>query len=45
VAEGHPNLVITRTFSKATASGGCASVCARQASVADVMNRVRQPFT
>ena len=41
----HPNLVITRTFSKAYGLAGLrVGYALAQASVADVMNRVRQPF-
>ncbi len=41
----HPNLVITRTFSKAYGLAGLrAGYALAHASVADVMNRVRQPF-
>ncbi|MDQ5847581.1 MAG: histidinol-phosphate transaminase [Pseudomonadota bacterium] len=41
----HPNLVITRTFSKAYGLAGLrVGYAFAHASVADVMNRVRQPF-
>src|SRR5204863_1419202 len=41
----HPNLVITRTFSKAYGLAGLrVGYALAHASVADVMNRVRQPF-
>ena len=41
----HPNLVVTRTFSKAYGLAGLRVGSAlAHASVADVMNRVRQPF-
>src|SRR5205823_908528 len=41
----HPNLVITRTFSKAYGLAGLrVGFALAHASVADVMNRVRQPF-
>ena len=41
----HPNLVVTRTFSKAYGLAGLrAGYALAHASVADVMNRVRQPF-
>jgi histidinol-phosphate aminotransferase len=41
----HPNLIITRTFSKAYGLAGLrAGYALAHASVADVMNRVRQPF-
>ncbi len=41
----HPNLVSTRTFSKAYGLAGLrAGYALAHASVADVMNRVRQPF-
>jgi len=41
----HPNLVITRTFSKAYGLAGLrVSYALAHPSVADVMNRVRQPF-
>ena len=41
----HPNLVITRTFSKAYGLAGLrVGYALAQPSVADVMNRVRQPF-
>ncbi|HWM44035.1 MAG TPA: histidinol-phosphate transaminase [Burkholderiales bacterium] len=41
----HPNLVVTRTFSKAYGLAGLrVGYALAQASVADVMNRVRQPF-
>jgi histidinol-phosphate aminotransferase len=41
----HPNLVVTRTFSKAYGLAGLrAGYALAHPSVADVMNRVRQPF-
>ena len=41
----HPNLVITRTFSKAYGLAGLrVGYAFAHASVADIMNRVRQPF-
>jgi histidinol-phosphate aminotransferase len=41
----HPNLVITRTFSKAYGLAGLrAGYALAHPSIADVMNRVRQPF-
>jgi len=41
----HPNLIVTRTFSKAYGLAGLrAGYAIAHASVADVMNRVRQPF-
>ncbi len=41
----HPNLVVTRTFSKAYGLAGLrVGYAVAHASVADVMNRVRQPF-
>jgi histidinol-phosphate aminotransferase len=41
----HPNLILTRTFSKAYGLAGLrAGYALAHASVADVMNRVRQPF-
>jgi histidinol-phosphate aminotransferase len=41
----HPNLVVTRTFSKAYGLAGLrVGYAFAHASVADVMNRVRQPF-
>jgi histidinol-phosphate aminotransferase len=41
----HPNLVVTRTFSKAYGLAGLrVGYALAHASVADVMNRVRQPF-
>jgi histidinol-phosphate aminotransferase len=41
----HPNLIITRTFSKAYGLAGLrVGYAIAHASVADVMNRVRQPF-
>src|SRR5438445_9997433 len=41
----HPNLVITRTFSKAYGLAGLrVGFALAHSSVADVMNRVRQPF-
>jgi histidinol-phosphate aminotransferase len=41
----HPNLVVTRTFSKAYGLAGLrVGYAIAHASVADVMNRVRQPF-
>ena len=41
----HPNLVITRTFSKAYGLAGLrVGFALANSSVADVMNRVRQPF-
>jgi len=41
----YPNLIVTRTFSKAYGLAGLrAGYAFAQASVADVMNRVRQPF-
>ena len=41
----HPNLVISRTFSKAYGLAGLrVGYALAHASVADVMNRVRQPF-
>jgi len=41
----HPNLIITRTFSKAYGLAGLrVGYALAQASVADIMNRVRQPF-
>ena len=41
----HPNLVITRTFSKAYGLAGLrVGYALAHSSVADVMNRVRQPF-
>jgi len=41
----HPNLVITRTFSKAYGLAGLrVGYALAHASVADIMNRVRQPF-
>ncbi|HZM37439.1 MAG TPA: histidinol-phosphate transaminase [Burkholderiales bacterium] len=41
----HPNLVVTRTFSKAYGLAGLrVGFALAHASVADVMNRVRQPF-
>ena len=41
----HPNLVVTRTFSKAYGLAGLrVGYALAQPSVADVMNRVRQPF-
>ena len=41
----HPNLVLTRTFSKAYGLAGLrVGYALAHASVADVMNRVRQPF-
>ncbi len=41
----HPNLVLTRTFSKAYGLAGLrVGYAFAHASVADVMNRVRQPF-
>ena len=41
----HPNLILTRTFSKAYGLAGLrAGYAFAHASVADVMNRVRQPF-
>src|SRR3954463_14421828 len=41
----HPNLIITRTFSKAYGLAGLrVGYALAHASVADVMNRVRQPF-
>jgi len=41
----HPNLIITRTFSKAYGLAGLrVGYALAQPSVADVMNRVRQPF-
>src|SRR5690349_21137234 len=41
----HPNLILTRTFSKAYGLAGLrVGYALAQASVADIMNRVRQPF-
>jgi histidinol-phosphate aminotransferase len=41
----HPNLIITRTFSKAYGLAGLrVGYALAHASVADIMNRVRQPF-
>ena len=41
----HPNLVVTRTFSKAYGLAGLrVGYAMAQPSVADIMNRVRQPF-
>src|SRR5215213_1579648 len=41
----HPNLIITRTFSKAYGLAGLrVGYAFAHASVADIMNRVRQPF-
>ncbi len=41
----HPNLIITRTFSKAYGLAGLrVGYALAQPSVADIMNRVRQPF-
>ena len=41
----HPNLVVTRTFSKAYGLAGLrVGYALAHPSVADVMNRVRQPF-
>jgi histidinol-phosphate aminotransferase len=41
----HPNLIVTRTFSKAYGLAGLrVGYALAHASVADVMNRVRQPF-
>jgi histidinol-phosphate aminotransferase len=41
----HPNLIVTRTFSKAYGLAGLrAGYALAHGSVADVMNRVRQPF-
>ena len=41
----HPNLVVTRTFSKAYGLAGLrVGYALAQPSVADIMNRVRQPF-
>jgi len=41
----HPNLVVTRTFSKAYGLAGLrVGFAVAHASVADIMNRVRQPF-
>jgi len=41
----HPNLIVTRTFSKAYGLAGLrVGYALAQASVADIMNRVRQPF-
>jgi histidinol-phosphate aminotransferase len=41
----HPNLILTRTFSKAYGLAGLrAGYALAHTSVADVMNRVRQPF-
>jgi histidinol-phosphate aminotransferase len=41
----HPNLIVTRTFSKAYGLAGLrAGYALAHSSVADVMNRVRQPF-
>jgi histidinol-phosphate aminotransferase len=41
----HPNLIVTRTFSKAYGLAGLrAGYALAHASVADIMNRVRQPF-
>jgi histidinol-phosphate aminotransferase len=41
----HPNLVVTRTFSKAYGLAGLrVGYAMAHASVADIMNRVRQPF-
>ncbi len=41
----HPNLVVTRTFSKAYGLAGLrVGYALAHASVADIMNRVRQPF-
>ncbi|HEX7053328.1 MAG TPA: histidinol-phosphate transaminase [Burkholderiales bacterium] len=41
----HPNLILTRTFSKAYGLAGLrVGYALAHASVADVMNRVRQPF-
>ena len=41
----HPNLVLTRTFSKAYGLAGLrVGYALAHASVADIMNRVRQPF-
>ncbi len=41
----HPNLVVTRTFSKAYGLAGLRlGYALAHASVADIMNRVRQPF-
>jgi histidinol-phosphate aminotransferase len=41
----HPNLIVTRTFSKAYGLAGLrVGYAFAHASVADVMNRVRQPF-
>jgi histidinol-phosphate aminotransferase len=43
--KGHPNLVVTRTFSKAYGLAGLrVGYALAHPSVADVMNRVRQPF-
>jgi len=41
----HPNLIVTRTFSKAYGLAGLrVGYAIAHASVADIMNRVRQPF-
>jgi histidinol-phosphate aminotransferase len=41
----HPNLIVTRTFSKAYGLAGLrVGYALAHASVADIMNRVRQPF-
>src|SRR2546423_9540347 len=41
----HPNLILTRTFSKAYGLAGLrVGYAFAHASVADIMNRVRQPF-
>ena len=41
----HPNLIVTRTFSKAYGLAGLrVGYALAQPSVADIMNRVRQPF-
>jgi histidinol-phosphate aminotransferase len=41
----HPNLIVTRTFSKAYGLAGLrVGYALTHASVADIMNRVRQPF-
>ena len=39
-----PNLIVTRTFSKVYGRRGCASATLSHPSVADMLNRVRQPF-
>ncbi len=42
--ERYPNLVVTRTFSKAYGLAGLRVGYAYAIGVADLMNRVRQPF-